>query len=997
MTTATNGSWFTLAVLFVTWTGGCAAPSLDCCERDLGTYPASLTCWTACSFRRVPAPLPPNLTLVWIEGQDITNIKAGDFLRHDVLKRLYIRNSNVVVLQPGAFESLPSITTLDLRSNKIRRLQAETFKGLVQLAILNLDDNKIHHIDRYAFVRLVRLRRLDLDGNCLSSIPQGTQSTVKLSILLRGNPITSIPDVDELRHITSLYFLITEGTELQCDCKLRDIKRWLLENSHLRWNIGCVVGATVVNVRHVDLEDLRCASPDVSVTLDTRATTGDASFTCRTDCQEGLTFAWITPSGDYRPPSYEYSQNYTHVSNSSCKDSAVTRLETRRMCYSVLNVPGAGDDVEGTYTCLVTADHTDNASASAVLTVSSGTTEKSTSRANSQELKTTVSGITPPDTDVEKDTANRPDLELSTTQLVLVGLGSFCGCTVIVVVLAACVSWCHGKGVRQADRADGGRAAPDGHNGTDDGGGHYENDDQFSDTNGDSGGHYENDDQFSDTGGARGGHYENEDEFSDTNGDSEGHYENDGEFTDTEGATGGHYENEDQLSDTGGTREANYENDDQFSEDDSRKNSHKTVPGHQVSGSPAKTSSAARAKRNRRRHNKRSLVKRRAASSNKPAAPASNIVVVHAEVHAVGHYDNESKDGGQNSSDRISTTASANRTSGDKEQTSGHYDNDKTAKGSDNKSDDDSDSSDHDYMSLPENSMVGRHVGHEEDKNPVSTSASEAEVSENEYVTLPGTENAGENSDHTYVTLPGTENAGENSDHTYVTLPGTENAGENSDHTYVTLPGTENAGENSDHTYVTHPSTENAGENSDHTYVTHPSTENDGENSDHTYVTLPNTKNAGENSDHTYVTLPGTENAGENSDHTYVTHPSTENDGENSDHTYVTLPNTKNAGENTDHTYVTHPSTENAGENSDHTYVTLPGTENDGENSDHTCVTPPGTENPPAVQLKTLQEDGHIFTASVTTFSDLNYSSSHVDVTVPETDNADEQQGKMDK
>ncbi|KAI8493870.1 corticospinal neuron axon guidance through spinal cord [Branchiostoma belcheri] len=889
MTTTTNGSWFTLAVLFVTWTGGCAAPSLDCCERDLGTYPASLTCWTACSFRRVPAPLPPNLTLVWIEGQNITNIKAGDFLRHEVLKRLYIRNSNVVVLQPGAFESLPSITTLDLRSNKIRRLQADTFKGLVQLAILNLDDNEIHHIDRYAFVGLVRLRRLDLDGNCLSSIPQGTQSTVKLSILLRGNPITSVPDVDELRHITSLYFLITEGTELRCDCKLRDIKRWLLENSHLRWNIGCVVGATVVNVRHVDWKDLRCASPDVSVTLDTRATTGDASFTCQTDCQEGLTFAWLTPSGDYRPPSYEYSQNYTHVSNSSCKGSPVTRLETRRMCYSVLNIPGAGDDVhvEGTYSCLVIADHTDNASASAVLTVSSGTTEKSTSRANSQELQTTVN--------VEGETANRPDLELSTTQLVLVGLGSFCGCTVIVVVLAACVSWCHGKGVRQADRADGGRAAPDGHNGTDDGGGHYENDDQFSDTNGDSGGHYENDDQFSDTGGARGSHYENEDEFSDTNGDSEGHYENDGEFTDTEGATGGHYENEDQLSDTGGTREAHYENDDQFSEDDSRKNSHKTVPGHQVSGAPGKISSAARAKRNRRRHNKSGLVKTGATSSNKPVVAASNIVVVHAEVHTVGHYDNESKDGGQSSSDINATTDSANRTFGDKERTSGHYDNDKTAKGSDNKSDDDSDSSDHDYMSLPENSVVGRHVGHKEDKNPVSTSASEAEVSENEYVTLSGTENDGENSDHTYVTLPSTENDGENSDHTYVTLPGTENDGENSDHTYVTLPGTENA------------------------------------------------------------------------------------------------------GENTDHTYVTHPSTENAGENSDHTYVTLPGTENDGENSDHTCVTPPGTENPPAVQLKTLQEDGHIFTASVTTFSDLNYSSSHVDVTVPETDNADEQQGEMDK
>ncbi|XP_019639924.1 PREDICTED: uncharacterized protein LOC109481775 [Branchiostoma belcheri] len=842
MTTTRHGSWLTLVVLFVTWTGGCAASNLDCCEGDLAAYVPSLTCWTACSFRRVPALLPPNLIGLRIEQQDIANIKVGDFPRHNVLERLYIKESNVVALQPGAFVDLSSVYALDLGQNKIRRLEAETFKGLGRLVYLNLDHNQIHHINRKAFVGIVSIRRLHLAWNCLSSVPQGIRSTVKLSVRLAGNPITSIPDVDELRHIDSLYLPTAEGTELQCDCKLRKIKRWLREYS--RWNIRCVVNATVQYVPRVDWEDLRCASPDVSVTLDTRASTD--TFTCQTDCQEGVTFAWITPSGDYRPPSYEYSKNYTHVSNSSCKGSPVTHLETRRMCYSALSVPGAGGDVEGTYTCLVTADHTDNASASAVLTVSSGTMEKSTTRAYSQELQTTARVVTPPDKGditmemykrVEEETANRPDLDLSTTQLVLVGLGSFCGCTVIVVVLATCVSWCHGKEARQADRANRGRAARDGHNGTDDRGGHYENDDQFSDRNGDSRNHYENDSQFPDTDGARNAQYENDGEFSDTNEDSESHYENDNEFSDTEGAKGGHYENEDQFSDTGGNREAHYENDDQFSDDGPSKNSQMTAPGQQASDAPARTSSAARAKRKRHRHNKRGLVKSRATSSNKPAAAASNIVVFHAEVHASGHYDNESKDGGQNSSDSNARTASANGVSGDKEQ-SGHYDNDKTAKGSADKTDEDSDSSDHDYMSLPENKVEGREVGQ---KDPVSPSASAAEVSENEYVTLPGTENDGENSDQTYVTLPGTENDGENSDHTYVTLPGTEYDGENSDHTYVTLPGTENAGENSNHTYnMTIPSTENAGENSDHTYnVTIPVTENPVDDTDHVYVTVP--------------------------------------------------------------------------------------------------------------------------------------------------------------
>eukprot|EP00058_Branchiostoma_floridae_P028551 XP_002614042.1 hypothetical protein BRAFLDRAFT_67374 [Branchiostoma floridae] len=854
---------------------------------------------------------------------NIRNITAGDFPRHEILESLSIWDSNVLELDRGAFESLPSLEALDLRRNKIRRLKPETFKGLARLTTLNLEDNKIHQIDSKAFVGLYRLEFLRLSMNCLSSIPRGIWSFVnsdhELVLQLSENPITSISEVEELRHISTAVSLSLRSSQLLCDCKLREIKSWLLENNHLRWDIQCMVGGNRDRLKGVDWQDLMCTSPDVSVSLDNGTATGEVSLTCRTDCQEGLAFVWVTPSGDYRPPSYEYYNNYTHVSRSSCKGSPVTSWETRRMCYSVLNIPSVGNGTNGTYTCQVTADHTDNASASAVLLLSSSTEttvmtvtpqagnksvdKKNTTGAYRPELQTTVMITTLPARDkaVEKETTNGTEFELSTAQLIFVGLGSFCGCSVIIGVIAACVSRC------QVDRADGGhyenddqftdtkgaagghyenddqfadtkgaagghyenddqftdtkgaagghyenddqftdtKGAAGGHYENDDqftdtkgaAGGHYENDDQFSDTNGAAGGHYENDDQFTDTKGATDGHYENDDQFSDTNGAAGGHYENDDQFTDTKGATDGHYENDDQFSDTNGAAGGHYENDDQFSDteealgghyenddqflgDDVSKHSNKTAPGKPTSGEPGKAPSSTGAKRTRPSQNQRGLATTRAGSNNKTAMAISRIVAIHAEAKATRQYDNDRKDGRQNLNNTNATAPSAGRASDDEEQTAGHYDNDKTANASNAtvRTDDDSDS-DHDYMSLPGNRSAGRETEQGEvgskagEKNPVSISLSATEVSENGYITLPDTENAGDNSvsDHTYITLPDTENAGDNSDHTYITLPDTENAGDNSvsDHTYITLPDTENAGDNSDHTYITFPDTEN--------------------------------------------------------------------------------------------------------------------------------------------------------------------------------------------
>ncbi|XP_066279231.1 uncharacterized protein [Branchiostoma lanceolatum] len=102
------------------------------------------------------------------------------------------------------------------------------------------------------------------------------------------------------------------------------------------------------------------------------------------------------------------------------------------------------------------------------------------------------------------ETATRPGPVLSATQLILVEMAPFVGCSVVVGVIAACVR--KRKGVRQQDNADGQRNAANKH---------YENDYQLSYMAPVRVITYENDDRLSDTDGANGVHCENEDQFSD--------------------------------------------------------------------------------------------------------------------------------------------------------------------------------------------------------------------------------------------------------------------------------------------------------------------------------------------------------------------------------------------------------------------------------------------------------------------------------------------------
>eukprot|EP00058_Branchiostoma_floridae_P013089 XP_002598577.1 hypothetical protein BRAFLDRAFT_66968 [Branchiostoma floridae] len=793
--------------------------------------------------------MSPNIQELSLQHQNITNIRVGDFHGLMSLTDLRIQESHVVNLQPGCFESLTRLNKLDLRRNSIKRLEAETFKGLEQLRSLNLDDNEIYHIDNVAFAGLVKLRSLSIKDNCLSGIPQGIESLATSRVDLTNNPITSVGNVGKLRHLSYLGLI---QNRIPCDCKMREVKKWVLENGKTLWTIPCMDGETgsFKLIQDVSWDDLTCESPDVSIITDNGTVTGNVSLTCQTDCQEGLAFSWITPNGDYRSSTYGFSKNYNHVSKLSCKGSNIARVETKRMCYSVLSIPTIGNGTEGTYTCKVTANHTKNGSASVVYqhitankqgnlnmaqpdNITTKPSETSTGEYNPQRLTTVWNAMVPMDGNTaEKDTPNRPPLGLSIKELILAGLASFCGGCIIIAAIAACVH--KFQGIRQVDN---GHRAVDGSSGNDDqrsGEGvrtesHYENDNQSSDMVADTSardGHYENDDQFTDTGGANGGHYENDDQFSDAGGAKGGQYENDDQLSEAGGTSGGHYENEDQFSEAdphhnendnddffNAGAEGRYENDDQLSASHENKNTQGTTP--------AKTTQTISTIS--RGHKRDRLVKTRALSNHPKAKLTTSMVAFHIKAQSHGHYDNE-RDVTSNEAHTPSTNGLSTAT----ELSPGHYDNDKNTKdlaaSSSNATGEED--SDPEYMTFPESSTEQEAEAREgnlqceretKDKDTLSRSDSDSDMSDHGYMTFPGTENA-DNQDIDTENCNDKEpemdtasvNEDESLDHTYVKFPDAEDVEERQEErgqeNRLTYPA------DNDHVYVTFPSSDNVKE-----------------------------------------------------------------------------------------------------------------------------------------------------------------------------------------
>ncbi|GAB6025389.1 defense response [Chamberlinius hualienensis] len=117
--------------------------------------------------------LDQNSTLIlWLDGNNFTNLLKHDFINFNNVVQLYINSSNIIKISNETFDNLIHLEILDLSKNLLTELSFGIFDELLVLKKLMLDDNFLKILPDRIFDPLKNLQILRLHNNKLSSFPE---------------------------------------------------------------------------------------------------------------------------------------------------------------------------------------------------------------------------------------------------------------------------------------------------------------------------------------------------------------------------------------------------------------------------------------------------------------------------------------------------------------------------------------------------------------------------------------------------------------------------------------------------------------------------------------------------------------------------------------------------------------------------------------------------------------------------------------------------------
>ena len=144
---------------------------------------------TGGALTAVPSGIPATVVHLWLSGNGITTLRAGDFSHARSLRYLFLEDNEIGTIERGAFDGLSdllfllldnndlseikdgvlsplrSLHTLDLKHNNIRALGPATLAGLASLGSLNLYGNEVYKVECGALNHLRWLEHLNMGQN----------------------------------------------------------------------------------------------------------------------------------------------------------------------------------------------------------------------------------------------------------------------------------------------------------------------------------------------------------------------------------------------------------------------------------------------------------------------------------------------------------------------------------------------------------------------------------------------------------------------------------------------------------------------------------------------------------------------------------------------------------------------------------------------------------------------------------------------------------------
>ncbi|XP_057649344.1 leucine-rich repeats and immunoglobulin-like domains protein 2 isoform X2 [Chionomys nivalis] len=335
-----------------------------------------------------------NMEELELEHNNLTGVSKGWLYGLRMLQQLYMSQNAIERISPDAWEFCQRLSELDLSNNQLTRLDESAFVGLSLLERLNLGDNRVTHIADGVFRFLSNLQTLDLRNNEISwAIEDASEAFAGLKsltkLILQGNQIKSITQkafigLESLEYLdlnnnaimsvqenafsqTHLKELVLNTNSLLCDCHLKWLLQWLVDNNfHHSVNVSCahpewLAGQSILNV---DLSDFVCddflkpqmrTHPESTVAL--RGANVTLTCTAVSSSDSPMSTVWRKDSEILYDVDIENFVRY--------RQQAGEALEYT----SVLHLFNVNFTDEGKYQCIVTNHFGSNYSQKAKLTV----------------------------------------------------------------------------------------------------------------------------------------------------------------------------------------------------------------------------------------------------------------------------------------------------------------------------------------------------------------------------------------------------------------------------------------------------------------------------------------------------------------------------------------------------------------------------------------------------------------------------------------------------
>uniref|UniRef100_A0A0A9XJQ4 Leucine-rich repeats and immunoglobulin-like domains protein 3 n=1 Tax=Lygus hesperus TaxID=30085 RepID=A0A0A9XJQ4_LYGHE len=247
------------------------------------------------------------------------------------LERVNLSHNRISFVTRKTFPSDPyqpyKLREVDLSFNVMPVVTFDLTYGTRKLEVLNLSHNAINEVRKGVIGNLTSLKELDLSYNELTELTQ--PNTFDLppslkSLKLRANQLVTLP-IGQIEHISfadlrdnqlDYYTEVTKmekngsrvlyaGNHINCDCRLRPLKRWILDETSraVDWvDVKCHIPTSLANksLLEIDEEQLSCGeagsegnedydtTPDVKFREIQRDSSGKISLTWYVTAKEDI-------------------------------------------------------------------------------------------------------------------------------------------------------------------------------------------------------------------------------------------------------------------------------------------------------------------------------------------------------------------------------------------------------------------------------------------------------------------------------------------------------------------------------------------------------------------------------------------------------------------------------------------------------------------------------------------------------------------------------------